>query len=179
MYLYTLGYEGLQPELYIKSLIDAGVKLVVDVRENPWSQRPAYVGSNLRRSLIAANIGYAHWKALGNPARIRKTARNASQCLERYRSYLRQDTTALGLLLEEIRSTEREGVALCLTCYEHDYDGCHRSVIVDELVRRDASVQPVHLQPETPQRRKKIRQRPHSLTTTAFLSPDLLPLAFE
>lgn len=178
MYLFTLGYENQQPESYVKALIDAGVRLVVDVRENPWSQRPAYVGGTLRRSLEAVNIGYSHRKLLGNPARIRKTARTASQCLREYRAYLNQDPTAIHLLLEEIRCLELQGIALCLTCYERDPNNCHRSVIVDELVRRDSSVQPIHLQPEIPAR-NHVRRTSHSLTRTAFLRPALLPFTFE
>lgn len=178
MYLYTLGYEGLHLTSYVKALVDAGVKLVVDVRENPWSQRPAYVGATLRRSLESVNIRYAHWKPLGNPGRIRKTARTAAQCMTRYRSYLNQDPRALELLLEEIQLSDRHDITLCLTCYERDPENCHRSVIVNELVRRDASVQPIHLQPEN-HGRKKFRRESHSLTTTAFLRPALLPLIFE
>lgn len=178
MYLFTLGYEKLQPESYVKALMDAGVKLVVDVRENPWSQRPAYVGGTLRRSLEAANIEYSHWKLLGNPARIRKTARTASQCLRQYRAYLNQDPNALHLLLEEIRCLERQGIALCLTCYERDPNKCHRSVIVNELVRRESSLQPIHLQPESPVR-KQSRRQSHSVSTTACLRPASLPFTLE
>jgi uncharacterized protein (DUF488 family) len=51
MNTYTLGYQSLNPDTYIQALLNFGVKIVVDVRENSWSQRPAYVGSTLMKSL--------------------------------------------------------------------------------------------------------------------------------
>src|SRR5258708_7828296 len=104
MKIYTLGYQGLNPETYIQSLIDAGVRVVIDVRESSWSQRPVYVGSTLRRSLEPAGISYQHWKALGNPSANRKTASNAAECMRRYRSYLKQNRESLLLFLTEMLS---------------------------------------------------------------------------
>jgi uncharacterized protein (DUF488 family) len=174
MYIYTLGYERLHPDLYIKALIDSGVKLVIDVRENPWSQRPAYVGGTLRRTLSDVGIGYDHWKWLGNPAANRKTARTAAECMKRYRHYLNHNRRVLDLLVDQIRLAWDDGCRICLTCYERDPANCHRSVIVEELQVEAPSLSPIHLTPSIQQSAPSAKRPEPSLTTTASLAPGSL-----
>jgi uncharacterized protein (DUF488 family) len=158
MKIYTLGYQGLNPEAYVQSLINAGVKVVIDVRENSWSQRPAYVGSTLRRSLEPAGISYQHWKALGNPSANRKTASSAAECMRRYRFYLKRNRASLLLFLEEILNAASNGNPFCLTCYEKEHRNCHRSVIVDELMKIEPSIIPIHLEPQPPSKSTTIKR---------------------
>ena len=89
MKLYTLGYQSLSAPLYLQSLVNAGVGIVIDVRENAWSQRPDFIKSNLSRALATVNIDYSHLKSAGNPSSNRRNARNARECLRRYRKHLR------------------------------------------------------------------------------------------
>ena len=177
MQVYTLGYQGLSIEHYLRALRDAGVEMVIDVRENAWSQRSEYIGSLLKRSLADAGIMYQHWKMLGNPAANRKSALNASQCLRRYRAYLNDDSRALNLLLAKIEDEWHRDRKVSLTCYENNPVDCHRSVIVDELKRLRQEIVVVNLEPDILRHRARQsgRKRP-SLTTTAFLSPGFLPL---
>lgn len=153
MNIYTLGYQGLNPETYIQALLNFGVKIVVDVRENSWSQRPAYVGSTLMKSLTPAGIAYQHWKDLGNPSANRKTATTAAECMGRYRAYLRAHNDVLFRFLSELRSATTNGNRVCLTCYEKEHGNCHRSVIVEELIRIEPELLPVHVEVEPPQKR--------------------------
>jgi uncharacterized protein (DUF488 family) len=64
MKLYTLGYQSLSERLYLQTLVNAGVGIVIDVRENAWSQRPDFIKSNLRSALATRNIDYNHSKRL-------------------------------------------------------------------------------------------------------------------
>jgi uncharacterized protein (DUF488 family) len=178
MKIYTLGYQGLNPETYIQSLINAGVKVVIDVRENSWSQRPAYVGSTLRRSLEPAGISYQHWKALGNPSANRKTASSTAQCMRRYRSYLKQNRESLLLFLAEMIDAASNGNRLCLTCYEKEHQNCHRSVIIDELIKIEPSIVPIHLEPYLPPKPRTIKRTPTNLKgRRSVKNPALLPFS--
>lgn len=153
MQIYTLGYQGLTSQFYSKALVDAGVNLVIDVRENPWSYRSEYIGAILKRELATAGIDYEHWRALGNPAAIRKTAKTAAQCLRRYTTHLARQPQVTDLLAEKVLQEWKNGRRICLTCFEKDVDGCHRSIIIAELLRRQPEIIPINLCPQQPPRR--------------------------
>jgi len=175
MKVFTLGYQNLSPELYVRSLINAGVSMVLDVREHAWSQRPAFIKSNLERSLMAAGIQYLHLKRAGNPSRNRKTARSAAECMRRYRSYLYGNRDCLNEVIDAIQSAERTGVVTCLTCYERKADDCHRAVLIEELIKLLPDLRAVHLEPTLEVKKKVENLRKPSLNATAFLAPQFLP----
>jgi uncharacterized protein (DUF488 family) len=173
--IYTLGYQGLSQELYVQALVNAGVGVVIDVREHAWSQRPAFVKSTLRAALLQARIEYRHIKSAGNPSKNRKTARSAAECLSRYRTHLSQNLDCLRELLMIINEAEQVGRPASLTCYERSYLDCHRSVLIEELLNLEARLMPIHLEPTIVTRLKPQGLTRPSLATTAYLAPALLP----
>lgn len=173
--IYTLGYQSLSQDLYVQTLINAGVGVVLDVREHPWSQRPAFVKSNLRNALFQGGIEYCHLKTAGNPSKNRKTARSAAECLSRYRSHLSENNDCLKDLLVIIKEAEQASRPACLTCYERSYQDCHRSVLIEELLNLEANLTPIHLEPSIVAQLKPQRAKRPSLATTAYLAPALLP----
>jgi len=174
MKLYTLGYQSLSVPLYLQSLVNAGVGVVIDVRENAWSQRPEFVKSNLRRALTTVGIDYHHLRSAGNPSSNRKNARSAKECLRRYRHYLRAHSDCLSELLALVREADSQGRPACLMCYERDIANCHRSVLVEELLVVVPTLSPYHLQPTLHVPTKTFKEV-RSLMSDAFLSPALLP----
>lgn len=177
MKIYTLGYQGLSPEIYVRSLVNAGVGTVIDVREHAWSQRPEFVKGPLQKTLASSNIQYQHVKAAGNPSQNRRTARSAAECLGRYRTYLRSNLECLRALLIAIETAEQSGRPACLTCFERNYEECHRSVLIAELKHLESSLLPIHLEPFVAPKKRKARapSSAHSLMMTAFVGPDFLP----
>lgn len=167
MQIYTLGYQGLNSQFYSQALVNAGVSLVIDVRENPWSYRSEYIGAILKRELAEAGIDYEHWRALGNPASIRKTAKTPAQCLRRYAAHLARLPQVTDLLAERFFLEWNNGRRICLTCFEKDVDGCHRSIIIAELLRRQPEIIPINLCPEPPPRSAPRR----ATTKQLILSP--------
>ncbi len=166
MQIYTLGYQGLTSQFYTKALVDAGISLVIDVRENPWSYRSEYIGAILKRELAAMGIDYEHWRALGNPASIRKTAKTAAQCLRRYASHLARQPQVTDLLAERVLQEWKNDRRVCLTCFEKDVDGCHRSIIIAELLRRQPEIIPINLSPQQPPRRPPQRATTQQIILT-------------
>lgn len=180
MKIFTLGYQGLNTEIYVKTLVNAGVGLVLDVREHPWSQRPQFVKSALKDSLNSAGIQYAHIKAAGNPSANRKSARSAAQCLSRYRGHLEKNSQCLRALLIAIETAYDAGRPACLTCYERVYTECHRSVLVEELGKLATALRPIHLEPfieaKRPRNKEfKAMERSQSPFGSAFVAAAFLP----
>ena len=178
MKLFTLGYQSLTAEKYLQGLVNAGVGIVLDVREHAWSQRPDFVKSKLRNSLAAVRIDYSHIRQAGNPSKNRKTARTAKECLDRYRNHLRSSRGCLDQLLLMIHTADEDRRPACLTCYERDFQQCHRSILIEELVLLAPALSVVHITPSLPiKKRSRINQMPskHSLAATSYLAPMLLP----
>lgn len=174
MKLYTLGYQGLSLAEYVRILREAHVGLVLDVRDHAWSQRPEFVKSTLRNELARVGVDYVHAPFVGNPARIRKRARSAAECLRKYRAYIEAEGQAIQTLNQIITEAITSGRWVCLTCYERNSSNCHREILVELLTSRNKTLEVVHLPPAN--RRILCVARNESLRKTAFLHPALLPL---
>jgi len=140
--LYTIGYERTGLSELIRALQDAGVELLVDVRELPNSRRAGFSKRTLAASLADAGIEYRHLRALGTP----KEGRQANQS-GRMDAFWRIVDEGLArpeaaLALAELQALA-EGQVCCLLCVETDANLCHRSAVVARLT--GFSVQ--HLQP--------------------------------
>lgn len=141
--LCTIGYERASLEGFVQALKAAGVETLIDVRSVPWSQRPEFRQDALRKSLLAAGIGYVHIRALGNPDEGREAARAGD--VETYRAHMAaQIATADGQKgLARVADLARKG-PVSLMCYERDPARCHRSLVAEELTARGFGA-PTHL----------------------------------
>lgn len=174
MLIYTLGYEGINLQDYTEVLATAGVGVVLDVREHPWSQRPDFIRWRMAPVLTEAGIDYVHVRAAGNPSHIRKSSQSVEECLARYRAHLESNGQCLSELYSHARLAFERGRPACLTCYERLPESCHRSVLLEGLLRLDASIKPVHLPPVERRRSNPLSTSIGSLRKSAFLSPQLL-----
>lgn len=142
--LYTLGYQGVDVNTYVQKLKIAGVGIVADVRETPWSHKRAFCKNILSFELSKAGIGYVHVKSAGNPKENRRSAPDITECLRRYKDYLRSNPDGVIDLVEVVRRAASQNQSVCLTCFEKDVHDCHRSILVDAMKER-IRIRPVHL----------------------------------
>ena len=137
--LFTVGYERRSVEEMVEALRDAGVRVLLDVRELPLSRRRGFSKTRLSQAVHDAGLGYEHVRSLGNPKPLRQLymAGELQRGADAYGRHLR--STSRDALLE-LASRADEGI--CLLCVEHDHERCHRAVIVDALreVRGDLAV---------------------------------------
>lgn len=130
--VYTAGYEGLSVDGFLDGLLRAGVKQLIDVRNNPVSRRYGFHRSTLHRLCGSIGIEYRHFPELGIQSVERQDldAPNARQALfDRYqRTTLSSQAGAIdqvGVLLRE-----KPGV---LVCMEAEHACCHRSRLADAV----------------------------------------------
>jgi uncharacterized protein (DUF488 family) len=142
--LYTLGYQGVDVNTYVRKLKAAGVGIVADVRETPWSHKPGFCKNALICELSKAGIDYVHVKSAGNPKENRRTAPDLAECLRRYKQYLEADPTGVVDLVSVVRAAALQNRTVCLTCFEKDVKDCHRSILVSAM-RRRIRISAVHL----------------------------------
>lgn len=138
--LFTIGYEGLDPERLIDALARAGVARLADVRAVANSRKRGFSKTALRESLVAAGLGYEHLRGLGTPKAGRQAARADDAALMRT-IYCDEvlDTADGGLALEALRVMAAQAPT-CLLCFERDPGKCHRRILAERLAPSGFSV---------------------------------------
>ena len=146
MILHSIGYEkATQPRL-IQALKDAGIGLLIDVRELPLSRRAGFSKGPLRIALAEAGIAYHHARALGTP----KEGRIANQ-KRQWETFWRIVDQALSTPEAEFALAEAAAMAqatpACLLCLEADPHVCHR-LRVGEMMSARFGFEVAHLRPD-------------------------------
>jgi uncharacterized protein (DUF488 family) len=132
--LATIGYEGAAQADVIGRLQSAKVELVIDVRAVAASRRPGFSKTVLGSSLAEAGIGYLHLRPLGTPAKGREAAR-AGRIPEMHAIFAEHMETPPAQLALLQAADEVRAKRACLLCYEHDWRGCHRAILAEDLTR--------------------------------------------
>lgn len=131
--LFTIGYEGHSLENYLNRLIKNNVKLLVDVRRNPLSQKYGFSKKLLSGFCRRLNIGYIHIPDVGIDSSKRQELNTQSDydaLFEHYKNTILRETDEsqqqiLKLLVEYKR--------VALTCFEADNNQCHRTHLAEKI----------------------------------------------
>lgn len=131
--LSTIGYQGKDIGVFLNSLAEAGIELVVDVRRRPISRRHDYSKSRLKSHLESFGIEYLHVPELGMPEdllALRDPRTGNSEILDGYASAWSDSLACLERITGELRTR-----SICLLCFEADAMHCHRHVVADKLAK--------------------------------------------
>ena len=131
--LFTIGYEGADPERFLPALKAAGVAELVDVRAVAFSRKRGFSKSLLRESLEREGLDYRHYRALGTPKAGRDAARAGDAATLR-RIYCDEvlASAEAGAALDELAHLARSR-PVCLLCFERDPAQCHRRLLAERL----------------------------------------------
>lgn len=132
----TVGYERTTVDAFLRTLRDAGVELLVDVRAVASSRRPGFAKTRLAANLAGAGIEYLHLRGLGTPADGRAAARAGRHAeMERiFEAHLATDAARDDL--ERLVDLVGAGPRLCLLCFEANPRHCHRTLVARALAAR-------------------------------------------
>jgi uncharacterized protein (DUF488 family) len=156
----TIGVYGFTGEAFLDRLHEAGVRVVLDLRQRRGVRGSEYAWANSKRlqaALADAGIGYRHHKELAPTTELRRLqyreddrqgvgkrsrTRLAPVYAERYLTEIldRADLTAL------VAALPGDGPA-ALLCVERDPEACHRSLVAERLAS-DHGVAVAHLRPD-------------------------------
>lgn len=146
--LTTIGVYGFDVDGFLVALRNAGVSLVVDVRQRRGVRGSQYAWANSKRlqaALADAGIGYAHHPELAPTTEMRQLQYRederrgvgkrsrvelAPEYTERYTRKILDRVD----LDEFLAALPADGVS-ALLCVERDARACHRSLIAERLER--------------------------------------------
>lgn len=160
----TIGVYEFDAAGFVGALQDAGVRLLLDIRQRRGVRGPQYAWANSRRlqALVAdAGIGYEHHIELAPDTELRQLQyreddrqgvgkRNRVRLAPEYvREYTHRilDPVALEPLVQRLPA---DGIA-ALMCVEATAQACHRSLVAQRLAER-FGFGVIHLEP-SPSRR--------------------------
>jgi uncharacterized protein (DUF488 family) len=156
--LATIGVYGFDRDSFLAALSDAGVDLLLDVRQRRGVRGSEYAWANAQRlqaALAEAGIAYTHLKELAPTTELRQLQYREDAKLgegKRSRSVLAPEYARLYVEqildpadLEPIVSWVGENKA-ALLCVERDPEACHRSLIATRL-EQDWGFAVEHLRP--------------------------------
>lgn len=139
--LCSVGYQGRSLPSLCELLVHNAVKLLIDIRERAWSNRPEFREGALRKGLEASGVSYSHLRVAGNPFRPRNGQEIASsKCFELYKEYLTGNPEIVEEVLDMVKHSR-----IVLFCYEASASDCHRGVLAAAIVRKHPELEVIHL----------------------------------
>ena len=155
----TIGVYGFTAQMFLERLREAGVGVLVDVRQRRGVRGSEYAWANsmrLQAALAEADIEYRHRKDLAPTSELRRLQyreddrqgvgkRSRKELAREYRErYIAEilDRADLDAVVAEL-PTDR---ATALMCVERDPEACHRSLIAERLAKR-YGLEQLHLRP--------------------------------
>ena len=131
--LFTIGYEGGSLEGYLNRLLKNGVKVLVDVRNNPLSMKFGFSKSLLKKYCESLDIQYMHFPEVGimsDKRQMLNTQADYEKLFEDYRiTNLPKTIDTQNTILKILQEYKR----IALTCFEANHCQCHRTHLANSI----------------------------------------------
>lgn len=124
--VYTVGYEGRQVDSFLWVLMAAGVRRLIDVRNNPIARRYGFHKSTLTRLCAALDIEYLHLPELGVSSADRRAVETDAGRNHLFMTYTSVTIPSQSEAVRRVAQLVAER-ASALMCMEANPCDCHRS----------------------------------------------------
>ena len=131
--LFTIGYEGRSIESFENTLIQNDIRVLVDVRNNPYSRKFGFSKSKLQHITETVKIRYIHIPELGIESEHRASLETEADYEDLFAAYART-LPEREWALKDLYSLLQANNRIALMCFERDPNHCHRHVIRDYLM---------------------------------------------
>ena len=127
----SVGYQGRSVAALCSELKAQNVRLLLDVRQAAWSQRPEFRKQALAAALAEHGVSYLHLREAGNPFRPAKGEQTSvAECATIYRRHIAQLPNVVTQVADVLRAQ-----TTAVFCFEAEHECCHRSVLLDEVAK--------------------------------------------
>lgn len=138
--LFTIGYEGKSVDEYFNLLVKQNIKILCDVRKNPFSMKYGFSKKELESISKNLNIKYIHIPELGIDSKLRKNLTTLKAYKNLFNQYKKSILPHQMKNLSKILTLLEEEKRLAITCFEKESYMCHRSCIMSKLALLNKSV---------------------------------------
>lgn len=132
--LFSIGYEGITIDTYLKKLTENNIKLLIDVRKNPVSMKRGFSKNELKKYVELIGVRYIHIPELGIDGNKRKELNSKEDYIKLFDDYKENTLPSRKNYLDFIYSQIKEHKRVVLTCFENDHTFCHRNKVVEALL---------------------------------------------
>jgi uncharacterized protein (DUF488 family) len=133
--IWTVGYEGATLAGVLAALKEAGIAVLIDVRELPLSRRAGFSKRPLQAAAAEVGIEYLHLRALGTPKEGRLAARNGEH--DRFWAIVEERLQSPEAAFDlQQAATVAAARPSCLLCFEADHAECHRDRVAELMAER-------------------------------------------
>ncbi len=137
--LFTIGYEGKTVDEYFNILIKNNIKLLCDVRKNPLSMKYGFSKNQLKNIANKLNINYLHIPELGIDSNKRKNLNTKKDYQQLFKEYKKTVISNKKSILKDLIIRFKKYKRVALTCFEQDFNYCHRSIIASKLLQLNSN----------------------------------------
>jgi uncharacterized protein (DUF488 family) len=141
--VYTCGYEGASIDAFLNKLLRTGIRRIIDVRANAYSQKYGFTGGVLRALCRKVGIEYTHVPQLGVPSELRTDLKTATARNALFAHYRTAIVPAAEQAQQQVAELAAEGSSAML-CFEANARDCHRGALAPFIAHR-TGLQIVHL----------------------------------
>ena len=131
--LFTIGYEGISLEEYLVRLLKNDVKVLVDVRNNPFSMKYGFSKNQLQRYCESMGIQYVHFPEMGIQSEQRQELNTQADYDKLFDLYRKDNLKKTRDKQEQILDLLNEHKRIALTCFEADICRCHRKHLAEAI----------------------------------------------
>ena len=135
--IFTVGYEGVSIERFVRELRNKGIDRIIDVRYNPISRKPGFSKTALRMRLQEAGIEYVHIPELGIHSSLRKSLQTDDDYEVLFAHYENRILPAMTAKIAEAIVLLQEKPSAFL-CFEGDPRHCHRTRLSHHIAHMTA-----------------------------------------
>jgi len=129
---YTVGYEGWQVDGLLNLLMKAGIRRLIDVRNNPVARRYGFHKSTLGRLSGKVGIEYRHFPQLGIRSELRRNLKGQTDYEALFARYERETLPREAAAVRHVGELASEKPTI-LMCVEADPQRCHRSRLANAV----------------------------------------------
>jgi uncharacterized protein (DUF488 family) len=133
--LFTIGYEGISLEEYLNRLIKNDVKILVDVRSNPFSMKYGFSKSQLTHFCENLGIRYVHFPEVGIQSEQRQELNTQADYDRLFAKYCAINLTQTQSTQTAILNLLKQHSRIALTCFEANIDQCHRKHLAEAIAQ--------------------------------------------
>ncbi|MCP4129812.1 MAG: DUF488 family protein [bacterium] len=134
--LFTLGYESRSIDEYVNCLVANNINLLCDVRKNARSMKYGFSKNQLKSVIEKLGIEYLHVPQLGIESDKRKPINGILDYEKLFAEYYTEIYNKKISHVESLNEVVQTKKRVALTCFEFDYNKCHRYVLAKILSER-------------------------------------------